>query len=93
MDVVSLVKRADESFQQVASYVLAAENIIRNDAAGAPSSHGAFKIKQLALTLDTLRQSVLGAAANYPDDFSVREWTSSLPGFTDKVAAANNCQP
>jgi hypothetical protein len=90
-DVVSLVKRADESFQQVALYVSGAEQIIRNDATGAPSSTGAFKIRQLALTLDTLRQAVLGAADNYPDDFSVREWTGSLPGFADKVAAANNC--
>jgi hypothetical protein len=92
-DVVSLIKRADETFQQVALYVLAAEEIIRNDAADAGSSSGAFKIKQLALTLDTLRQAVLGAAANYPDDFSVRQWTSALPGFTAKVAAANGCKP
>ena len=92
-DVVSLVKRADETFRQVALFVGGVEVIIRNDGSGAASSTGAFKIHQLAITLDTLRQAVLGAAANYPGDFSVREWTNALPGFTDKVAAANHCPP
>lgn len=92
-DVVSLVKRADETFQQVALYVLAAEDIIRADAAGAPTPSGAFKIHQLAIVLDMVRQAVTGAAANYPDDFSVRKWTNSLLGYTAKVAAANGCRP
>ena len=93
MDAVDLVKRADETFRQVALYVGGVALIIRDDAAGASSSTGAFKIHQLAITLDTLRQAVLGAAANYPGDFSVREWTGALPGFTDKVATANRCKP
>jgi len=92
-DVVNLVKRADETYQQVALYIRAAEYIIRADAAGAPTSSGAFKIHQLAIVLDTLRQAVTGAAANYPDDFSVRQWTSSLSGYAAKVAAANGCKP
>jgi hypothetical protein len=92
-DVVSLVDRGNESFQQVALYVRAAEEIIRNDASGAPTSSAAFKIKQLAVTLETLRQAVRGAAANYAGDFSVGQWTGSLLGYTAKVAGANGCKP
>jgi hypothetical protein len=43
------------------------------------------------LVLNTLRLAVLGAAENYPGDFSVRKFTDSLPDRVVEVTHAVGC--
>lgn len=90
-DVVALVRAGDEPYRRAAAFVTAAGKVMRVDAATAPTDVGAFKMRQLALVLNTLRLAILGAAANYPGDFSVRQFTSSLPGRVAQISAEVDC--
>jgi hypothetical protein len=93
LDAASLVRVGREPWRQVAAFVAAAEPIINADAASAPSSQAAYRVRQLALVLHTLELSVRGSVENYPDDYSSQTWAHGLPGMVAKVSKANDCPP
>lgn len=90
-DASDLIRAADQPFRRVAAFVGATQRILGADASSVQSSLGRFKLRQLVLTLNTLRLAVLGAAANYPGDFSVRKFTNALPTTVVDVSNAVGC--
>jgi hypothetical protein len=89
--VVALVAAGDEPYRRAAAFVTAAGKVFRGDAGSAASDASAFKMRQLALVLNTLRLAILGAADNYPSDFSVLQFTSSLPGRVTQISNEIGC--
>ena len=90
-EVVALVRIGDEPYRRAAAFVTAAGNVMRADAGSAPTDLGAFKMRQLVLVLNTLRLAILGAADNYPGDFSVGQFTTSLPGRAAQISHEVGC--
>ena len=90
-EVVALVHAGDEPYRRAAAFVTAAVKVMRADAGLAPTDRGAFKLRQLSLVLNTLRLAILGAADNYPGDFSVLQFTSSLPGRGAQISHEIGC--
>jgi hypothetical protein len=90
-DVVTLVRSGDEPYRRAAAFVTAAGKVMRVDAGSAPTARSAFKMRQLALVLNTLRLAILGAAENYPDDFSVGQFTSSLSARSAQISNEISC--
>jgi len=67
---------------EAAASVVAAAKIMRADAGSASTDLGARKLRQFVLYLNTLRLAILGSVENYPEDFSVRQYTK---GLVDRV--------
>ena len=77
----------------MAAFVAASRKIIQADTISAPSPRAAFKVRQLALTLNTLWLSVKGSVENYADDYSSQTWAGAIPGIVAEVSRANDCPP
>ena len=77
----------------MAAFIVASRKIIQADAISAPSPRAAFKVRQLALTLNTLWLSVKGSVENYADDYSSQTWAGAIPGIVAEVSRANDCPP
>jgi hypothetical protein len=90
-EVVTLVRSGDEPYRRAAAFVTAAGKVMRTDAGSAPTDRSAFKMRQLGLVLNTLRLAILGAVDNYPGDFSVGQFTSSLPGRAAQISHEVGC--
>jgi len=85
------VRSGDEPYRRAAAFVTAAGKVMRVDAGSASTARSAFKMRQLALVLNTLRLAILGAAENYPDDFSVGQFTSSLSARATQISNEIGC--
>ena len=90
-EVAALVHAGDEPYRSAAAFVTAAGKVMRADAGSAPTVRSAYKMRQLALVLNTLRLAILGAVENYPGDFSVRQFTSSLPSRVTQISKEVGC--
>jgi hypothetical protein len=93
VEAADLVRAGQEPWSNVAAFIAATQTIIKGDAASAPSSEAAFKVRQLAIVLHTLELSVRGSVENYPDDTSSQGWAHDLPNIVREVSQANNCEP
>jgi hypothetical protein len=93
LDAARLVRDGQARWRQVAAFIAGSRKIIQGDASSAPSSRAAFKIRQLALTLNTLWLSVRGSVENYADDYSSQTWAGAIPGIVAEVSRANDCPP
>ena len=90
-DVINLIHAGDQPFRRVAAFIGATQRILGADALRVQLSLAKFKVRQLVLVLNTLRLGVLGAAENYPGDFSVRQFTDALPDRVAEVSRAVAC--
>ena len=81
-DVYRLLRAGVVPYRQAAASVVAAAKIMRADAGSASTDLGARKLRQFVLYLNTLRLAILGSVENYPEDFSVRQYTK---GLVDRV--------
>ena len=90
-EVAALVHAGDEPYRSAAAFVTAASKVMRADAGSAPTHRSAYKMRQLALVLNTLRLAILGSVENYPGDFSVRQFTSSLPDRVAEISDEIGC--
>ena len=93
LDAAILVRDGQARWRQVAAFIVASRKIIQADAISAPSPRAAFKVRQLALTLNTLWLSVKGSVENYADDYSSQTWAGAIPGIVAEVSRANDCPP
>jgi hypothetical protein len=66
---------------------------MRADADLASTDLGARKLRQFVLFLNTLRLAILGAAANYPGDFAVKQFTNGLVDRVADIAGELDCPP
>jgi hypothetical protein len=90
-EVVTLVRSGDEPYRRAAAFVTAAGKVMRVDAGSARTARSAFKMRQLALVLNTIRLAILGAADNYPGDFSVGQFTTSLSARAAQISREVGC--
>jgi len=91
--VADMVRAGEEPWRHVAAYITATRRIVRADAASAPTPLAAFKIRQLAVVLDTMGLAVKGSVENYPDDTASQGWARDLPGRVQEVSASDRCSP
>jgi hypothetical protein len=89
-DVYRLVRAGTVPYRQAAASVTAAGKVMRADAESA-SDVGARKLRQFVIYLNTLRLAILGAAANYPGDFAVRQFTNGLVDNVQDLSSALDC--
>lgn len=89
-DVYRLVRAGTVPYRQAAASVTAAGKVMRADAESV-SDVGARKVRQFVIYLNTLRLAILGAAANYPGDFAVKQFTNGLVDRVQELSSALDC--
>ena len=90
-DVYRLVRAGAVPYREAAAFVTAAGKVMRVDAGSVSTELGAFKLRQFALYLNTLRLAILGAAQNYPEDYAVRQFNNGLVGRVQDISGALDC--
>ena len=92
-DVYRLVRTGVVPYRGAAAFVTAAGKVMRANVDSAPTGLGARKLHQLVLYLNTLRLAILGAVANYPEDFAVRQFNSGLVPRVQDISDELACAP
>ena len=92
-DVYREIRAGTIGYRAAAASVTAAGKVMRADADLASSNLAAKKLRQFVLYLNTLRLAILGAAENYPGDFSVKQFTNGLVDHVADIAGTLDCPP
>jgi hypothetical protein len=92
-DLYDTIRTGTVPFRQAAASAAAVGKLMRANAELAPTDRGALKLRQFALYLNTLRLALMGAAANYPDDYAVKQFTNGLVNRVADISAEFDCPP
>jgi hypothetical protein len=92
-DLYHLIRAGTVPYRQAAASATAAGKVMRADADLASTDLGAQKIRQFVFYLNTLRLAILGAVANYPEDYAVKQFTNGLVDRVADIAGTLDCPP
>ena len=90
-DLYDTIRAGTVPYRQAAASAAAVGKLMRANAELAPTDRGALKLRQFALYLNTLRLALMGAAANYPDDYAVKQFTNGLVNRVADISAEFDC--